>query len=580
VKFSQFFIRTLKETPADADTVSSKLMLRSGMIRKVASGIYEWLPLGLKSLKKVETVIREEMNRAGGLEVWLPHVQPKELWEETGRWKYYGKELLRFKDRKDAEFCFAPTAEEIITDLVRGDVRSYRELPILLYQFGTKFRDEIRPRFGVMRAREFYMKDAYSFHATAEDLEKTYQKVFEAYTRIFERLGLKFKPVEADTGTIGGSFSHEFMVLAETGEEEIAVCESCGYAANIERAETVPPRAGEKKEKLKTLEEVATPDRHRADDVASYLGTTADKIIKTVFLIADEKPVVALVRGDTELNEAKLRRLLGVQMLRGAEESEYRMIADCDVGFAGPMNLKATVVADTLIPDIANGVSGANKKDFHLKNVNIKRDFNPDVIGDIRKIRPGDQCPRCPSKIKFFHGIEVGHVFKLGTKYSEAMKATFLDEQGIARPLIMGCYGIGVSRIVAAAIEQNNDEFGIRWPLPVSPFEILVTPTNTSDSKTASTALKIYDDLNSAGWEVLLDDRDERAGVKFKDADLLGIPIRVTVGEKSLAKNVVEIKERNKAKPEEIPVEKAVAAIEEKVKSLSSSPSAPLSSIK
>ncbi len=560
MRFSKYFIPTLKENPADADTTSAKLMLRAGLIRKVGAGLYDWLPLGFKILKKVEQIIREEMDRAGGMEVWLPHVQPKELWEESGRWQFYGRELLRFKDRKDAEFCFAPTAEEIITDLARRSFKSYRDLPALMYQFGTKFRDEIRPRFGVMRAREFYMKDAYSFHATDADMDAMYQTMVDTYTRIFTRLGLKFRPVEADTGTIGGSFSHEFMVLAETGEEQIAACDSCGYAANIERAETRPP-APSAKEALKAIEEVATPNQHKVVDVAKALGVGPEKIIKTVFLIADSQPVVALVRGDTDLNEHKLQRLLGAQLIRPAKDEEYRQIANCDPGFAGPMKLKAKVVADLLVPEISNAVTGANKKDFHLKNVNIERDFKPDLIADIRNIRAGDDCPRCKGKVVFHRGIEVGHVFKLGTKYSKSMKADFLNEGGSSEPMIMGCYGIGVSRIVAAAIEQNNDEWGIQWPMPIAPFKVIVTPANMTHPESAQTAEKIYTGLKEKGLDVLLDDRDMRAGFKFKDADLIGIPLRVTIGEKSLAKGVVEIKWRNQSQAEEVPVEKAVEKI-------------------
>ncbi len=560
MKFSQYFIPTLKETPAEADTTAAKLMLRSGMIRKVAAGIYEWLPLGLKVLKKVEAVVREEMDRAGGLEVWLPHVQPKELWEESGRWQVYGKELLRIKDRKDAEFCFAPTAEELITDLARRSFKSYRDLPALFYQFGTKFRDEIRPRFGVMRAREFYMKDAYSFHADEKSLDETYQSMVDTYSRIFTRLGLKFRPVEADTGAIGGSSSHEFMVLADTGEEQIASCPSCGYAANVERAETRPPHTNSK-QPLEPIQEVATPQLFRVAEVAKKLNVGEDKVIKTVFLIADSQPVVALVRGDTELNEHKLQRLLGAQLIRPAKEEEYRAIAGCDVGFAGPMKLKAKIVADALVPAIVNGVTGANKKDAHLKNVNAGRDYKPDVVGDIRNIKPGDPCPKCESAISFFRGIEVGHVFKLGPKYSEAMKATVLDPDGKARPMIMGCYGIGVSRIVAAAIEQNNDEWGIRWPAAIAPFEVIVTPTNVSDEASRKTAESIYAGLQEKGVDVLLDDRDLRAGFKFKDADLIGIPWRVTVGEKSLAKGNVEIKSRFEKEAEEVPVGKAVEKV-------------------
>ncbi|MFN0116904.1 MAG: proline--tRNA ligase [Elusimicrobiota bacterium] len=559
MKFSRYFIPTLKENPSDADNISAKLMLRSGMIRKVGAGIYEWLPLGYKVLKKVEQIVREEMDAAGAFEVWLPHVQPSELWQESGRWQYYGKELLRFKDRKNNEFCFAPTAEEMITDLARREIKSYRDLPVNFYQFGTKFRDEIRPRFGIMRAREFLMKDAYSFHASDEDLDTTYNIMVEAYTRIFTRLGLKFRPVEADTGSIGGSSSHEFMVLADTGEEQIASCSKCGYAANIERAETKPGIFPE--EALKNLEEVHTPNAHKVVDVAKTLGIGAEKIIKTVFMIADSEPVVALVRGDHELNEHKFQRLLGAKLLRSAKDEEYREIAGCDVGFAGPMNLKAKLVADLDVMALFNAVSGAGKKDFHIKNVNPRRDFKPDMVGDIHNIKPNDPCPKCNEPVVFYRGIEVGHVFKLGIKYSKAMKAEFLDEKGQSYPMIMGCYGIGVSRIVAAAIEQNYDEWGIKWPFPIAPFEVIVSPTNVTDENLKKASEKIYLDLQKNGIQVLLDDRDVRAGFKFKDADLIGIPLRITIGEKSFAKGMVEFKLRTEPKAEEVEFDKIIEKV-------------------
>jgi prolyl-tRNA synthetase len=560
MKFSQAFIPTLKENPADADTVSAKLMLRAGMVRKLGAGLYEWLPMGLRVLRNVEQIIREEMNRAGALEVWLPNIQPKELWEESGRWQYYGRELLRIKDRKNAEFCFAPTAEEVITDLARRSFKSYRDLPAVFYQFGTKFRDEIRPRFGVMRAREFLMKDAYSFHASNEDLDKTYQTMYDTYSRIFTRLGLKFRPVEADTGSIGGSSSHEFMVLADTGEDQIATCESCGYAANVERAETLK-LTNVTHEALLAIEEVATPNRSSVADVAAALNVTPDRVIKTVFMIADSQPVVALLRGDTDVNVPKLQRLLGAQIIRMAKDDEYRDIAGCDVGFAGPMNLKAKVIADFLVEGISNAVTGAGKKDIHLKNVNIGRDYKPELVADIRNIRAGDACPRCGKSISFARGIEVGHVFKLGIKYSKAMQANFLDEAGQAQPMIMGCYGIGVSRIVAAAIEQNHDEWGIRWPLPIAPYDVIITPANVTHEASLQAATQIYKALLEKGISVLFDDRDMRAGFKFKDADLIGVPLRVTIGEKSLARGMVEIKWRTDAAAEEITVDKAVEKV-------------------
>lgn len=569
MRFSQLFIPTLREAPKDADTLSAKLMFRAGMIRKIASGIYEWLPLGLRVLRKVEQIVREEMNVIGGQELWLPQVQPRELWEETGRWQLYGKELLRFKDRKGSDFCFAPTAEELITDLVRNEVRSYRELPLLFYQFGVKFRDEIRPRFGVMRAREFYMKDAYSFDGDEKDAEKTYEKVFEAYKKIFVRCGLKFRPVEAETGTIGGSFSHEFMVLAETGEEEIVSCE-CGYAANVERAECTHSspslvHSPQSLEEPKPLQEIATPNAYTVEDVAKLLKAPKEKFIKTMFYLADGKAVVALLRGDCELNEAKLARALSAQLIEKMSEEEYAALADCAVGFAGPQGLSerckrrspdCKIIADFLVKDIVNGISGANKKHFHAVNINLGRDYQPDFFADLRKIRQGDFCPRCwkngsAKKLSFSRGIEVGHTFKLGTQYSEAMGAKFLDEKGNSLPYRMGCYGIGVSRIVAAAIEQSHDENGIIWQSrEMAPFQVVIVPVNFSESKTREMSGKIYQELLSSGIDCLWDDRNERAGVKFKDADLLGIPLRLTVSEKTLEKNQVEIKERTKSKPQ------------------------------
>jgi prolyl-tRNA synthetase len=567
MRFSRYFIPTMKETPADADTTSAKLMLRAGMIRKVGAGLYDWLPLGLKVLKKVENVVREEMNRAGAMEVWLPVIQPKEFWEETGRWQYYGRELLRIKDRKNNEFCFAPTAEEMVTDLVRKNVKSSRELPINLYQFGTKFRDEIRPRFGIMRSREFLMKDAYSFHASPEDLDREYTSMSETYSRIFTRLGLKFRPVEADSGAIGGNSSQEFMVLADTGEDLIASCPSCGYAANLERAETKAPASSNGKEAPLPVEEVSTPNATKVVDVVKAMNVSADRIIKTVFMVADGQTVVALVRGDTDLNVPKFQKALGAKGLRPANEAEYTAAAGgAEVGFAGPQHIKVRMVADHLVAAMSNAVAGGGKKDVHLKNVNQGRDYQLETVADIRNIREGEPCPKCGTGVQFFRGIEVGHVFKLGTKYSAAMKCEYLDEAGAPKPMIMGCYGIGVSRIVAAAIEQNNDEWGVKWPFEIAPFTVIVTPANVTHDASRETAEKIYKALLEKGVDVLLDDRDVRAGFKFKDADLIGIPLRVTIGEKSLARGMVELKLRTEAQAKEVPVDGAVAAVLETLK--------------
>ena len=541
------FIPTLREAPADADIVSAKLMMRAGMIRKLASGIYEWLPLGLKVLRKVENIIREEMNAINGHEVWLPLLLPKELWEETGRWGIYGKELFRLKDRKDSEFCLGPTHEEAITDLVRREVRSYRQLPLMLYQFGIKFRDEIRPRFGIMRAREFLMKDAYSFHADEKDAENYYQEAYKAYENICKRCGFKFRAVEATTGQIGGSFSHEFMVLADTGEEEIAWCE-CGYGANSEKAEfKIWQVESGKKEEEKNKEEVHTPNLKSVEEVAGFLKVNPRKFIKTMIYLADGKPVIALVRGDHEINEAKLQSLLGVSEVALADEATIEKVTGAPLGFAGPAGLPAAaaeIICDNSVANLSNAVSGANKKDYHVMNINIGRDFKPAKTADIRKVVKGDCCKHCEKKLQFCRGIEVGHTFKLGTKYSRSMKATYLDAEGKENLMIMGCYGIGVSRIVAATIEQSNDENGIVWPLPIAPFQVVIIPVNIADENIKNVSEKLYTDLRKAGVDVLIDDRDERAGVKFKDADLLGIPLRVTVGEKNLKNGNVEFKKR------------------------------------
>jgi prolyl-tRNA synthetase len=547
MKYSKSFIQTMKETPSDADIVSQVLMIRAGLVRKLASGLYEWLPAGFKILKKVEQIIREEMNAAGGLELFLPAILPKELWEETGRWNIYGKELFRLKDRAGREFCLGPTHEEIITDLVRKEVRSYRQLPVMLYQFQTKFRDEIRPRFGVMRAKEFCMKDAYSFHATEADAERYYGEVVAAYEKIFQRCGLKFRVVEASSGAIGGSFSHEFMVLADTGEEEIAVCE-CGYGANTEKAQCLRETAALDSSSIKELEEVHTPGMKTVEQVAGFLSEKPEKFIKTLVYLADGKPVIALVRGDCELNEEKLKTAAGCSELMLADAGAVEKLTGVQTGFIGPVNMpqparSIPIYADYSVENIVNGVSGANRNDYHIKNININRDYKPFLTADLRKVKSGDVCPKCKNKkLEFCRGIEVGHTFKLGTKYSAAMGATFLDEDGVKKPIIMGCYGIGVSRIVAAAIEQSHDENGIIWDSALAPYRVVIVPVSyTGQAKEESD--RIYAEL-SGRMDVLLDDRDERAGVKFKDADLLGIPVRITISEKTLAQGSVEVKYR------------------------------------
>ena len=574
MRFSNYFIPTQKEVPSDAEVISHQLMVRAGMIRKLTSGIYTYLPTGLRSIKKVEKIVREEMDRAGAVEILMPAVQPAELWQESGRWDYYGKELLRFKDRHNRDACMGPTHEEVITDLVRKEIHSYKQMPINFYQIQTKFRDEIRPRFGLMRGREFIMKDAYSFDVDENSANASYQKMFEAYTRIFERCGLKFRAVEADTGSIGGNYSHEFMVLAETGEDQIINCTKCSYAANLERAEVLyeekTPEADHHGE-MGPLEEVETPDMKTVEEVTDFLHITADRLVKTLLLLVDGKEKVAvLIRGDHELNEAKLKTLLGAQTVEMAPESVVREITGAPVGFAGPVGLKIRIVADNALKGMHDFVTGGNRKDLHLKQVEMDRDFQIDLFGDLRTILPRDRCPRCGGNIVFGRGIEVGHIFKLGTKYSLALNAVFLNEEGKEQPIIMGCYGIGVGRIVAAAIEQNNDENGIVFPVPIAPFEVTILPLQMHDAAVAETAEKIYNDLSELGLDVLLDDRDERAGVKFKDADLLGIPVRITVGSRGVKTGTVEVKERAETESALIPIEEVVLHLQEKIKSLAS----------
>lgn len=562
MRLTKAFLPTLREVPREAETVSHQLMLRAGLIRKVAAGIYEWLPAGLRVLKKVEGIIRDEMNRIGGHEVWLPVLQPRELWEETGRWPVYGKELMRLKDRKEADFCLAPTAEEVVTDLVRREVKSFRALPLMLYQFGLKYRDEIRPRFGVMRAREFYMKDAYSFHANEADVSRFYQEAVGAYTRIFERFGLKFRPVEAESGAIGGSFSHEFMVLAETGEEGIVSC-SCGYAANVERAELGAPGTAAAVGQVPPVEEVATPGATSVEAVAKVVQRPAQQFIKTLVVLADSTPVVILLRGDHELNEAKLQRHLNVSKVVKANEATYEATTGSPVGFAGPVGSKARFIADFSVQTVTDGVAGSNKKGIHLLHVVPGRDFKPETYADLRKAAAGDPCPRCSKPLDYARGIEVGHTFKLGTKYSSSMKATFLDAQGQPKPFIMGCYGIGVSRVVAACIEQAHDEGGIVWPMPLAPWQLTIVGLNMTSDKVREAAETLYKEALNLGIEVLLDDRDETAGVKLKDADLIGIPLRLVIGDRKLAEGKIEFRLRSEKAALDVSVYEALQKVRE-----------------
>jgi len=555
MRWSRCYIPTLKEAPSDAEVVSHKLLVRAGMIRKLTSGIYTFMPMGLRALNKVAAIVREEMNRAGAQEVLMPMVQPADLWQETGRWEFYGKELLRFRDRNDRDYCLGPTHEEVITDLVRGEVRSYRQLPINLYQIQTKFRDEIRPRFGLMRGREFVMKDAYSFDRDQSGCDESYKAMYAAYQRIFSRLGLRFRAVEADSGSIGGSFSHEFMVLADTGEDTLAVCTACEYAANVERAEvtgapcTRPAAAA--------LAEVPTPGAHTIEEVSAFLGVPADMLVKTLLFVADGEPVAALVRGDRELNEVKLKNLLGADSLELATPEQVEAWTGAPVGFAGPVGLHGVkrVFADTELKGDAGWIVGANKADTHLREVSLTRDAAIEAYADLRMITASDPCPRCGGAVELPKGIEVGHVFKLGLKYSKSMNATFLDENGKEQVMVMGCYGIGVSRVVASCIEQNNDGDGIVFPPPIAPYEVALLLLDPKNEEAAAKAAEIESFLEAEGHDVLLDDRDERPGVKFKDADLIGSPYQLVLGGKGLARGVVEAKNRRSGEKTELPVE-------------------------
>jgi prolyl-tRNA synthetase len=566
MRTSQFPLNTLKETPADAEIVSHKLMLRAGLIRKLAAGLYNWLPLGLKVMRKVETIVREEMDRTGALEVLMPVVQPAELWQESGRWQQYGPELARLKDRHSREFCLGPTHEEIITELVRSEVQSYKELPLCYYQIQTKFRDEVRPRFGVMRAREFLMKDAYSFHNDYESLQQTYDAMHEAYSRIFTRLGLDFRPVRADTGAIGGSFSHEFHVLAESGEDAIAFSTVSDYAANVEMAEALAlpcPEAG-------TPQPMAladTPTQRSIEEVSAHLGVPAARCLKTLMVRGEDGGVIALLlRGDHELNPIKAEKLHGVaQPLQFAEDAEIQA-AGSIAGFMGPVGLKAPQYVDRSAAELVNFVSGANQAGKHYVNTNWNRDAELPTVVDMRTVQTGDPSPDGQGTLTIARGIEVGHIFQLGTKYSEAMQAQVLDENGKNRTMIMGCYGIGVSRVVAAAIEQNHDDKGIIWPEPIAPFQVCLVPVNMHASEPLRTAAEqLYADLQAAGIDVLFDDRKARAGVMFADMELIGIPHRVVISERGLAAGNVEYRGRRDEAAQEQPLAGIVAFLREKL---------------
>ena len=558
MRWSKILIPTLKEDPADAEVISHKLLVRAGFIRQVSRGVYDYFPLALRVIRKIEQIVREEMNRAGAQELLMPITAPAELWQESGRWEMYGKELLRFKDRNERDFCLGPTHEEIVTDLVRRSVRSYRELPFNLYQIQTKFRDEPRPRFGLMRGREFIMKDAYSFHTDVEDCRREYDNMYQTYKRIFSRCGLRFRPVEADTGTIGGSQSHEFQVLAESGEDAIVSCNTCDYAANVEKAEVkaARPTGRDIAEVSPKLEKVSTPGKKSVAEVAEYLKLPNENFIKTLVYRTDSGEFVAvLARGDHEVNELKLKTVLGCRELALADEASVATAIGVAPGFLGPIGLKLRVLADLSVHGMRAAVTGANEPNAHFINVDQERDFTPTVFADLRLAIAGDPCPRCEhGRLEAHRGIEVGQVFYLGTKYSVAMGATYLDAEGRERPIEMGCYGIGVSRLVAAAIEQNHDANGIIWPFSVAPFQVLLLPINYKDQSIREATDNLYGELQKHGVEVLLDDRDERPGVKFKDADLVGIPLRVTIGAKGLEKGCLELRLRRDGKTEEVPV--------------------------
>lgn len=568
MRYSQYFLPTLKEVPSEAEVPSHQLMLRTGMIRKLAAGIYSYLPLGLRAIRKVETIIREEMNRAGAIEVLLPFVQPSELWQESHRWEEYGKELARFKDRHNRDCCLGPTHEEVMADIARKEIRSYRQMPLNLYQIQTKFRDEIRPRFGVMRAREFIMKDAYTFDMDEKGLDESYQKMVDAYTCIFRRCGLKFKMVEAESGLIGGSYSHEFMVLAETGEETIVSCTRCSYGANIEKADfrrAEPKGPPPDKGRFKPVQKVLTPDQRTVEEVTQFLHVSPKELVKTLIFDTGKGAVAALVRGDHELSEKKLQKILQTENLQLAEEITVEEITHAPKGFAGPVGISIPMVADLDIQEMVNFVTGANEKDAHLINVNLGRDFQVSQFADLRRFIEGDRCPLCGGETRLDKGIEVGHTFKLGTKYSQPMGTTYLDDQGKERDIVMGSYGIGVGRTVAAAIEQSYDENGIIFPIPIAPFHVLILPVNIKTDLVKETAEQLYQDLTKERVEVLYDDREETPGVKFKDADLIGIPLRVTLGEKNLKKGLVEIKKRKTGEVLLVKREEIVGKIKEMI---------------
>ncbi|PJI08816.1 MULTISPECIES: proline--tRNA ligase [Clostridium] len=564
MKMSNMLMLTLRETPAEAEIDSHKLMLRSGMIRKMASGVYNYMPLGLKALKKVEDIIRDEMDAAGAQEFLASALLPSELWKESGRWEKFGPEMFKLKDRNEREFCLGPTHEEVFTDFARNEIKSYKQLPINLYQIQTKYRDERRPRFGMIRSREFVMKDAYSFDRDYAGLDVAYDKMYEAYTKIFKRCGVTCSAVAADSGAMGGSGSAEFMVKSEIGEDEVAFCTGCDYAANIEKAPASPEKA--EKEEAKELKKVETPHAKTIADLVEFFGVDSKKFVKTIIYKADDEVVAVMVRGDRDVNETKVKNAVGSPVeFDLADEKTVKVATSAEVGFAGPIGLKVDhLFVDNEVTYMYNFIVGANETGYHYSNVNYDRDFKG-TVGDFRNAIEGEKCPKCGKPLTIARGIEVGHIFKLGTKYSESMKAYFADEDGENKPLVMGCYGIGVNRTMSAVIEQHHDENGIIWPLAVAPYEVIVVPAVFKNEDQMRIAENIYNELKKIGVDALLDNRNERAGVKFKDADLIGIPMRITVGKK-IADNKVEFKCRNSKDIEDLPLDKVIERVKEEFK--------------
>ncbi len=572
MKLSSMHVHTLREVPNEAEIASHILLLRAGMIRKLVSGVYGFMPLGSRVIRKIEEIVRQEMDAKGGQEILMSALQPAELWQESGRWYAYGPELFRLKDRNDRAFCLGPTHEEIFTDIVRNEVSSYRQLPMNLYQIQTKYRDEKRPRFGLMRSREFIMKDAYSFDKDQAGLDKSYDDMYDAYAKVFNRCSLTFRAVEADSGAIGGTNTHEFTALSDIGESEIAYCEVCDFAATTERAECVDDLPSE--EALLALEEVLTPGTKTIADVANFIKTDIRKTIKAVLYKAEDKFIAAFIRGDRELNLVKLVNALNIpeHAIEFADDAEMSQICGCVGGYTGPMGLKnCTIVVDSELVGMKNMLGGANKENYHIKNVNYGRDYKGDIVKDIKLIKEGDLCPGCQATVKMTRGIEVGQVFKLGTKYSDSMKAYYKDEDMKEKAIVMGCYGIGITRTMAAVVEQHHDQDGIIWPMAVAPYHVIITLVNINDPVQTALALDMHEKLLNAGVEVLLDDREERPGVKFKDADLLGIPIRITVGKKA-AEGMVEFKMRRDQEKIEISagegIEKAIEIVRREIKAV------------